>query len=157
MKSITDNSIERVVTNGRRFFVRTNKLRIEHAVLLRTDAKWTAQHPSFLPAGVFRLPESKSTAYKTTFAAFNCWKEEVALLSGWTKEFLWKKSDETLLPVSCYLHIHSVLFCIIVYMVIYFVSLYLILILCILIFMFRFSLLLCMFRSRYCVSLCCSV
>jgi hypothetical protein len=67
-----------------------NKLRIEYVVLLRADAKWTARHPSFLPAGVFRLPELKFPAHKVTFATFNCWKEEVAVLSGLTTEVLWK-------------------------------------------------------------------
>jgi hypothetical protein len=61
------------------------------------------------------------------------------------------------MKLYCFFHILLVLFCIIVYMVICSVCFYLILYtiyfycyVCIL-------LLLCMFRSRYCVSLCCSV
>jgi hypothetical protein len=57
----------------------------------------------------------------------------------------------------CFFHIVLVLLCIIVYMVVCFVGFYLILYIMDSNWYVYVFLLLCMFRSRYCVSLCCSV
>ena len=57
----------------------------------------------------------------------------------------------------CFFHILVPLLCIIVYMVVRFVCFYLILYIMYYYCYIDVFLLLCMFRSRYCISLCCSV